>query len=377
MNTLQEPRHNAEHKRPQTDLADLISLVDLPALVAQYAGPGRGPANSVLFSCPNPQHPDRNPSFTVKRDKSGKWHAACWSACNWNGDALDLVQWLEGCDKHAAANKLRALVGIPTTELWTPPTPKRTAPPKPRQSAPLPTDTRTPAPEVSAAVMQKYLDSRGWPTSVVEMFGLQVVLDAYGKARIRHPFYAPTKDGTYKVVGWQDRATHETRDKWLTSPGVTLPLYNLPSLGREFTAVLICEGVPDPISATVALQNAGYPKVAVVGVPGAKNWNSNWAQLFAGLNVITVPDNDDVGSKLQERIEHELVPLASHIYSLAWPDTLAVKDLTDWCNLSGYAAVGDALGPLTRHGPHTDKPDCMARWVALLNDAGMSHEVLS
>jgi hypothetical protein len=127
----------------------------------------------------------------------------------------------------------------------------------------------------------------------------------------------------------------------------------------------------------VALQNAGYPKVAVVGVPGAKNWTSNWAQLFAGLNVITVPDNDDVGSKLQARIDHDLVPLASHIYSLAWPDTLAVKDLTDWCNLSGYAAVGDALGPLTRHGPTTDKPDCMARWVALLNDADMSHEVLS
>jgi DNA primase len=99
-------------------LASLVARVDLAQLVEAYTGtPPRRSGGSFLFSCPNPAHPDRNPSFTVSRDRTGKEWARCQSACAWHGDALDLVKWLRGLDTKEAAQELRDFLGeyVPAT----------------------------------------------------------------------------------------------------------------------------------------------------------------------------------------------------------------------------------------------------------------------
>ena len=75
-------------------LSELVAAVELPALVEARSGQGRRSGGRYLFRCPNPAHPDTHPSFTVWRTPAGKWRARCQSQCDWQGDALDLVQWL-------------------------------------------------------------------------------------------------------------------------------------------------------------------------------------------------------------------------------------------------------------------------------------------
>ena len=361
MKTLQDSRHKAE------PLADLIARVDLPALVTRYSGPGRGSGSSFTFQCPSPQHADRHPSFTVTR-KQGKWLAACWSACNWNGDALALVQWLEGCDVRTAADRLRAVNNEPALDTWTGPV-RRTKPaPAPQVPTSLPTDTRIPSPEVCADMMARYLELRGWPEWVVHEFGLSVVLDDRGRVRVRHTFYAPIEGEPHKVVAWQDRGKEP---KWIGAKGVPLPLYNLPALARDLSAVVICEGPADTISAAVALRD--YPALGAVGVAGVGGWRTEWVHLLEGLTVITVADNDDAAQKLRDNITKDLKHTPGRLVHVTPPDP--VKDLTDWCTAVGFTTVGTYLNKLARVEPPADSPEYLDTWVRLLTEGGFSFEV--
>jgi 5S rRNA maturation endonuclease (ribonuclease M5) len=206
------------------------------------------------------------------------------------------------------------------------------------------------------------------------MFGLCVVLDDYGKPRVRHTFYRPTDDGR-EVALWQDRATLPGKYRWLTPRDATLTLYNLPALRcDDITGAVICEGPADTISATVALKQSAHMRIVAVGVPGAGNWQKQWAHLFDGLGVLIITDNDDAGLKLRADIERDL----SRVHCTARHLTLPadVNDLNDWCLKHGHSAVGDVLGAATPHRPETDTHDPHARCIDLLNDAGITHEEL-
>jgi 5S rRNA maturation endonuclease (ribonuclease M5) len=79
----------------------------------------------------------------------------------------------------------------------------------------------------------------------------------------------------------------------------------LPSLEvANLEAVIICEGAPDTITASLAL--AGCPFVAVVGVPGVNAWQPKWAQLFTGLRVVVAADNDPAGEALEQAVRSSL-----------------------------------------------------------------------
>lgn len=362
MRTLPEYRPSAE------PLADLVARVDLPALVERYSGPGRGRGTAFTFQCPNPQHADRHPSFTVTY-KGGKWLAACWSACNWRGDALALVQWLEGCDVRAAADRLRAVNNEPALDTWTGPV-RRTKPaPAPVAPAELPTDTRTPSPEACERTLARYLDYRGWPSWVVDEFGLSVVLDDYGRVRVRHTFYAPVEGGGREVVAWQDRGKDP---KWIGAKGVPLPLYNLPALAADLSAVVVCEGPADTISAAVALRN--YPAIGAVGVAGTGGWRTEWAELLEGRTVITVADNDDAAQRLRDTMTRDLKHTRGRLVHVTPPDPL--KDLTDWCQCVGFATVGTYLNGLARIEPPIESPEYLETWIRLLTEGGISVEVV-
>lgn len=287
---------------PET-LSTLIEQVDLYSLVERYAGPGRASGNTVTYSCPNPAHPDYSPSFTVSRSHTGKEFAKCWSQCSWQGDALELVKWLEGISTAEAAQWIRKYLGKPDSQqIQRKPEPRK----KPLQIVKEADTTQRPSTERAAHFLSKYLTYRSWPFSVVEQFSLEVVLDNSGECRVRHPYFTPSPSGEWIVSYWQDRRRSSGQGpKWLSPKGSTPTLHNLRSLERDgLTGVVICEGPADTITATLALE--GHEEIAVIGVPGVSAWRTEWSDLLEGLRIVIAADNDEAGKKLEEAVANSV-----------------------------------------------------------------------
>lgn len=332
--------HRGRTRAPREPLADLVARVDLAALVELYAGPGKRSGASVLYSCPNPAHPDRHPSFEVNT-RTGR--ARCYSQCGFSGDALDLVRWLEGLDVAQGAARLRAHLG----ESESPAPITRKTPPAPvtrQRRAPLERPCGPEVPEeVKASTLARYCEFRGWPLSVVETFGLDVVRDATGSLRVRHNYFAPTASGEWVSVWAQDRGPASSRHRWLSTKGAAALPYNLRALEADrVAAVVITEGPSDCITAHLALE--GVEGVAVIGVPGANAWREEWAALVEGVSVVICRDNDTAGERFAANVLRTLSKPAAVV-------TPPAKDLCETLDTEGLDAVRrlllaglDALG---------------------------------
>jgi len=316
-------------------LSSIVERVDLFALVARYSGPGRAAGRVVTYSCPNPTHPDNHPSFTVTTNKAGRQVARCFSQCNWQGDALELVKWLEGISTGEAAKWLRNYLGDKLNTHFlgsgiTTPSPYLLS-----ISRKVEDNSERVTGERGARFMERYLASREWPASVVEQFSLEVVLDSSGACRIRHPYFTPTASGEWVASYWQDRGTSASRVKWLSPRGSSPVLYNLRSLEADnLEAVVICEGPADTITAALALE--GLERCAVVGVPGVSAWRAEWAELVAGLRVVIAADNDEAGERLEEAVRSSV----GRAVALVRPK---YGDLTDTAKETGLEALRTLL----------------------------------
>ena len=286
-------------KEAPGNLSDLVSQVDLNQLVSRYTGNGRTSGKVTTYSCPHPAHLDAHPSFTVTTNSKGREVAKCFSQCAWQGDALELVKWLEGLSTGEAASWLRRFIGLAEKPFFAstpvPPTPLNLPYLEESKSEEL-------TGESAERFMKQYLNSRGWPCEVVEKFALSVVLDTSGKARIRHPYFTPTSSGEWVLSYYQDRGDKSSRVKWLSPKGSTPQLFNLKSLEADsLEGVVICEGAADTITASLALD--GCPFVAVIGVPGVSAWRDEWAHFVNGLRIVVAADNDEAGRTLEQRVK--------------------------------------------------------------------------
>lgn len=310
-------------------LATLVAQTDLNQLVQRYTSAPRVSGNVNLYNCPNPSHPDQRPSFSVTTSRSGKQIARCFSQCAWQGDALEFVKWIENVNTADGVRRLRELTGSP---LPAPALRKHSTPKKPTA---LQDNTERVSGTEAEGFLASYLRSRGWPHSVVESFGLEVVRDNKHELRVRHPYLVPHESGTWVPGYWQDRGSKFSTVKWLSPKGSTPVLFNLPSLEvANLEAVVICEGAADTITATLALE--GCKLVGVVGVPGASAWQPHWAELFTGLRVLVVADNDPAGEALEKAIANTLKTS---------PGFLRPKkgDLTDTAKSIGLGKVRESL----------------------------------
>ena len=176
--------------------------------------------------------------------------------------------------------------------------------------------------------------------------------DEYGTKRVRHPFYAWV-EGELQEAGWQARRLDNAKElRWLGAKDTPLPLYNLPALDADdLTHAVICEGPADTITAALALST--LPGWACVGVAGATSWRDEWAQFFAGLEVVIATDNDAAGEKLSARIAESLGGVASLIVA-ACP---VGNDLTDMAKAQSLEAVRELLAGWhieEKHAPRSD-----------------------
>ena len=278
-------------------IQELVALTDLHELVARYATPTKRNAHSSCFHCPNPLHEDKHPSFTVSLSRSGKQVARCHSQCAWRGDALDFLKWIENVNTSEALTLLRDFLGVRKISEGA-----RNV----NTSRPLQNKCTPIAGEKARKFLEKYCLSRSWPLEVIESYGLHVVLDSKNEPRVRHNYYVKNFESGELVPGyWQDRGGKNSQPKWLSPRGSTPILFNLPSLEiANLEAVVICEGAPDTITASLALEGCSY--VAVVGVPGVNAWQPKWAELFTGRRVVVAADRDAAGEALEQAIRSSL-----------------------------------------------------------------------
>ena len=281
-------------------LAALVQRVNLYDLVERHAGAGRQQGRTITYQCPNPDHPDRSPSFTVTTTATGKQVAKCWSQCEFSGDALDFIAWHERLSKGDAARWLRQHLGEPRLER--PMQKIRDLAPRTADKAkPLLDDATRPSESVSDELMRRYLTSRGWPASVEHDFSLEVIIDKSNAPRVRHPYFSPTSNGERVMTWYQDRAIHPgVSPKWMAPHGHTPTLYNVRSLEADTYAVIICEGAPDVITTSLALKNIGG--IGVIGVPGVQTWQDSWSKVLTNKRVIIAVDNDEAGHMLESKI---------------------------------------------------------------------------
>lgn len=336
------------------NLSTLIERVDLNQLVTRYTGQGKASGRIVTYSCPNPAHADTHPSFTVTTNNKGREVGKCFSQCSWQGDALELVKWLEGISTGEAASWLRRYLGEPDSVDFVR---KPFTPSKPLRKITPEDNSQRPTPARAEWLLEKYLAARSWPIEVVERFGLEAVLDSSGAERIRHPYFTPTRSGEWEASYWQDRGTKGARVKWLSPKGSSPALFNLRSLEADsLEGVVICEGAADAITATLALE--GCERVAVVGVPGVSAWKPEWASLVQGLRVVVAADNDEAGKKLEEAVRS----------SVSQPIALVRAthgDITETATKYGLDNVRELLLSALATQPEA-KPRTLAESVALL-----------
>ena len=270
-------------------IPELRERTDLGDEVERRAGPAvRVSGGTATFHCPNRDHPDRTPSFTVK---DGRWR--CWSACDRGGDVIDLLVWLDGVTKAEAIERLAEQAGMSRA-------------PGPR-------------PALTLGILDRFLAGRGWDRETADRLGLHVVSVA-GRARVRFPF---RRGG--KVVHYQDRAVGSGEPKWLNPPGPIPCPFNADSMARAPVtgAAYLLEGVSD----VVGLLHA-FPEAVAVGAPGSGVFKTAWAQAFAGLVVIVIADNDKAGEKFRGHVHDVLTPVAARVCHLWVPDPH--NDLDAW-----------------------------------------------
>jgi DNA primase len=276
----------------------IIERVDLNRLVTELTGSlGISSGTSTKYSCPNPDHDDHVPSFTVQ----GKyWH--CWSQCGARGDAIDLLTFIGlVATKANAIEYLADRAGLHRG-------------PAVRSSQPV-------SPNQERLLLARYAENRSWDSNVTTQLGMSVVRDSYGHLRIRHPFRLRGE-----IVGWQDRVVDEAvRPRWLFPRGRIRCPYeaNRLQIARIRGDVIVTEGVTDTIAIIASVENP-----AVVGVPGAGTFKKAWAPAFSDLKVFVVGDNDKAGAGFRSEVESAVRGTAKAVVQVDVPAPFG--DVSDW-----------------------------------------------
>lgn len=118
------------------------------------------------------------------------------------------------------------------------------------------------------------------------------------------PYLRPSSKNDCDVVSIRFRCVedhdHRGHGKYLTTAGDRPRLYNTLALLQPSSAVAICEGELDAITAQIC----GIPSV---GVPGATSWLDHFAEPFMGYKqVFVLADGDEAGSKFATTIKEKL-----------------------------------------------------------------------
>gem|GEM_PF-896805 len=165
-----------------------------------------------------------------------------------------------------------------------------------------------------------------------------------GKARFsfsNHPILFPIlKDGLPVFLQGRLLDPKPGAPKYCNLSSPVPALFNrdrLTGLGHG-SAVFVCEGAPD----TMALQQAGYPAVGIVGCSGFKE---EWVDELTNFNVHLVLDNDDAGRQGTDRIREMFHQRNRPVRVVRLPE--GIKDVNDFLVGRGPAEFEELVGKAT------------------------------
>lgn len=305
-------------------IGDVLDRVDLGALLDELTTPAKGHGPGRRWHCPMPDHDDHRASVTMFRDRHGHERWRCWSSDH-RGDAVDLVASTTGRTRAEAIDWLAERTGVASD---------RPLPPVAPRDASL---VRAPATAMDPSVghyvrmcarliegpqgknVREWLHTRGFDDATISanMIGVDP-----SRLRLRRPKGLPTGVGVAATFPAFDPSGNLTyvQARYL-QPDEAGRKYDNPSAAlaphprlafpittqyRDVSTVLVCEGLPDALTAA----QAGFPAVALLG---AHTPDESVAARIAShaanrdLGVTLICDPDPAG----RRVGEVLAPLLS------------------------------------------------------------------
>jgi DNA primase len=275
------------------DRNQVLERTDLGDLADQLLAPRKGRGASAAWPCPSPGHGEqtgRTPPVTIFTTRYGDQRWRCHS-CGDGGTAIDLVMRTQGLEFKGALEALARRAGVDASPSAATPQFKPAHIHRPKPLAP---GEAHPSLEAHVAACQEYLWSprgqpfrrwlgaRGFQRDILE--ANRVGADP-GPDRLPRAKGLPTHgagivfpiltDGN-QAVYLQTRLIKPTTTKYLNpashlvggSPRVAAIRTHMVERGSD-TTVVVCEGIPDALTAAqagrraVAVLGAGYPDQAV------------------------------------------------------------------------------------------------------------------
>jgi Protein of unknown function (DUF3631)/CHC2 zinc finger len=256
--------------------------------------------------------------------------------CGKGGDVIDLIVFLDGCDRITAVTKLTdeprpngyngsALEpGIAKQKL------KDVSKDTPEDTARDANDPSENVPKKLLIATFEYTDETGAVIYVVDRFEFQ---NADGTFVL--------KDGKRKKTFRQRRPDPDHPGAWIANiEGITRVPYRLPEVIEAVAAdhpVFVTEGE----GKVDALRAIGL--VATTNPMGAGKWLVEMSERLRGADVILLPDADELGWKHMNDVGASLVGVAARIRVVMLPDLPAKGDVKNWLEAGGTREQLDAL----------------------------------
>ena len=357
--------------RQRWSIDQVLERSDLSALLDELAEPaGRTMGRGRKWHCPMPYHEDHRASVTMFRDRSGHERWRCWSGDH-RGDAIDLVIAVTGRDRSDAVDWLAGRAGMH---------PDRPLPPiQPHRS------TAPAAAQVMDPIVARYVQAchrvlhAGAGRPVRDWLHARGISDAtitanligadpgrpmmrrgrglpYGAAvAATFPVYGPAGHLTYVQARYLDtdaagRKYDNPAAALAPHPRLAFPI-TTGTEGRRSGLTLVCEGMPDALTAT----QSGFAAIALLG---AQTPDEAVAARIANhvnntdTRLVLVCDPDTAGRRVAEALVPLLDAAGQPVEVVTPPDGL---DLNDWANrtpdwadhLSSQCAAHE---PISRNG---------------------------
>ena len=252
--------------------------------------------------------------------------------CEKGGDVIDLVAFLDKCDRLTAA---RALINEPKPNgggdgLQRAIEKKAKLVVVPTQDTTEDAPKDTAAKQVIAATFDGYTDENGVIIYAVDRLEYQ---NADGSFVL--------KDGKRKKSFRQRRPDPDRSGAWIYNlDDVTRVPYRLPELIETVAAgrlIYVVEGE----ACVEALRDIGI--AATTNNGGAGKWEPAFNEYLNGADVVLLPDADEAGWKHMNDVGASLVGIAAWIRVVMLPDLPAKGDVKDWLASGGTREQLDAL----------------------------------
>ena len=301
-------------------IADVLDRTDLGALLDELTTPSQRIGPGRRWHCPMPDHDDHRASVSMFRDHHGHERWRCWSGDH-RGDAVDLVIATTGRARPDAIDWLATRAGMIPDHPLPPVAPKAPS----RHTA----VTMDPAVEryvrLCASVLRgaqghharDWLHGRGITDATIQTN--QIGLDPgrqmlhrqrglpYGVgAGVTFPVFDPAGHLTYVQTRYLD--TDAAGRKYDNPAGALAPHPRLAfPIGppSESPQLLVCEGLPDALTAT----QAGFHAVALLGAQAPDEAVAARIANHArtrGLDVVLACDPDEAGQRAAQLLERLL-----------------------------------------------------------------------